>query len=234
MNSKTGKLLFGLMILLLVLVGCGSDSGMEQLELHDDFSEGNDGWEAGFADLPADHDKSFYQLESGRRELPGSLDGYGMYLQGDNHSDDLFMYLTKQVTGLLPNTVYQITYSIDLATDVPAGMMGIGGSPGESVYVKAGASTIRPVAEEKADGHLSMNIDKGNQASDGSDMVNIGNLASEKTDGSQFVIESLYIEDFEATTDADGNMWLVVGTDSGFEGLSTVYFARIEVSLNAG
>ena len=233
MRNTTVTILCGLTILLLVFTGCVDIDGVEQLEFVDDFSEGNDGWEAGFADLPIDYDNTIFELESGIRTLPDDLDGYGFYLQGHNRSDDLFMYITKQVTGLLPNTTYQIIYSIDLATDVPAGMMGIGGSPGESVYVKVGGSTIKPVTEEKDDGLIYINIDKGNQASEGGDMVNIGNLASEKTDGSQFVIESLSIKDFETTTDSDGNLWLIVGTDSGFEGLSTVYYAQIEVFLIA-
>ena len=235
MNSKTGKLLLGLMILWLVLAGC-NNTGSEQLELDDNFSEGNDGWEAGFADLPVDYDDSIYKLDSGRRELPSGLEGYGMYLQGHNGSDDLFMYLTKQLSGLVPDTTYHITYKIELATNVPGGLMGVGGSPGESVYVKVGASTNQPIVEIAGDDFLRINIDKGNQASSGSDMLTIGDVASADVfDESQFVLKTLFAEgfDFEATTDTDGNLWLIVGTDSGFEGLTTIYFAQIEVSLTA-
>ncbi len=46
-------------------------------------------------------------------------------------------------------------------------MSGIGGSPGESVYVKAGATTEEPLIIEDSDGWLRMNIDKGNQAGEG-------------------------------------------------------------------
>jgi hypothetical protein len=232
MDAKTLKILFASTVLLLIVVGCNNGtSGAAQLDINDDFGEGNDGWESGFADLPADHDVDFFQLDSGRQELPDGLDGFGMYLRGDNHSDDLFMFLTKHITGLRPNTPYQVAYNIDLATNVPAGMMGIGGSPGESVYVKAGASTIQPQVEEQADGALRINIDKGNQATDGGDMITLGNLASEQTDGTQYVIESFSVQDFEGFSDARGNLWLIVGIDSGFEGVSTVYLARIGVSL---
>lgn len=235
MNNKTGKLLFVSMILWLALAGCSSsDSGLEQLELNDNFSEGNNGWEAGFADLPVNYDNATFELDSGRRELPSGLDGYGIYLQGHNRSDDLFMYLTKQLSGLVPNTIYHITYKIELATNVPGGLMGIGGSPGESVFVKAGASTHQPIVEKTGDGFLRINIDKGNQSSEGSNMLNIGNVASpDVMDESQFVIKTLFTNDFEATTDTDGNLWLIVGTDSGFEGLTTIYFAQIETSLTA-
>ena len=64
--------------------------------------------------------------------------------------------------------------SIDLATNVPAGLVGIGGSPGESVFVKAGASTVEPLAEEDGSRYLRMNIDKGNQANGGEDHAGPG------------------------------------------------------------
>jgi len=55
----------------------------------------SEGWEVGFADLPADYDPSIYELDSGHRPLPESLEGAGIYIQGHNRSDDLFMFLTK-------------------------------------------------------------------------------------------------------------------------------------------
>jgi hypothetical protein len=234
MNKKTFSLFIGLMILLLVIVGCGSDNGLEQLELNNNFSEGDDGWETGFADLPADHDDALYELDSGRRELPAGLGGYGIYLQGHNRSDDLFMYLTKQVTGLKPNTTYSLTFHIEMATNAAGGGVGIGGAPGESVFVKVGASTQQPMTEETADGFLMINIDKGNQATGGNDMLVIGDVASpDVLDETQFALKTFVVEGFEASTDADGNLWLIAGTDSGFEGLTTVYFTQIDVTLTA-
>jgi hypothetical protein len=32
-------------------------------------------------------------------------------------------------------------------------------------------------------------------------------------------------------TDAQGNLWVIVGTDSGFEGTTAVYFQSINVRL---
>ena len=34
------------------------------------------------------------------------------------------------------------------------------------------------------------------------------------------------------STDAEGRAWLIVGTDSGFEGLSALYYARISYTLS--
>ena len=36
---------------------------------------------------------------------------------------------------------------------------------------------------------------------------------------------------FEATTDSEGKLWLIAGTDSGFEGLTQLYYSEISASL---
>ena len=200
-----------------------------------DFEIGPQGWMAGFADLPVDHDQSIYELDHGYRLLPEGLDGRGMYLQGHNRSDDLFMYLKTQVGGLRPNTTYAVSVSIDLATNVAAGLIGIGGSPGSSVFVKAGASTIEPMAAEGDNRHLRMNIDKGNQSRGGEAMVVIGNVAHPEVLGREYRIKTLDNQDQPLTvdTDSEGRVWLIVGTDSGFEGLTAVYYAGIDYNLSA-
>ena len=100
-----------------------------------DFTFENDaeGWTASFADLPVDYEPSIYELDSSHGALPDGLEGAGIYIQGHNRSDDLFMYLKRQIRGLEPSAIYAVSASIDLATNVPLGSVGIGGSPGESV-----------------------------------------------------------------------------------------------------
>ncbi|MYG93352.1 MAG: hypothetical protein F4196_10840 [Acidimicrobiia bacterium] len=113
----------------------------------------SEGWGVGFADLPADYDPSIYELDSGHGALPGGLHGAGIYVQGHNRSDDLFMYLKRRVDGLAPGASYEVAVTVDLATNVGAGLIGIGGSPGGSVFVKAGASTVEPATMIDATGH---------------------------------------------------------------------------------
>ena len=131
------------------------------------FEDGAEGWIAGFADYPVDFDPSIYELDSGHRPLPDGLEGHGLYIQGHNRSDDLFMFFKRQVGGLEPDAEYSAVLSLDLATNVAEGLVGIGGSPGESVFVKAGASTVEPVTPEDDAGYFRMNIDKGNQSNRG-------------------------------------------------------------------
>ena len=191
------------------------------------------GWVAGFADLPADFDQHIFQLESGHHPLPAGLEGSGMYLHGHNRSADLFMFIKTQVGGLQPQTTYQTPISLDLITNVPAVLMGAGGSPGESVFVKAGASTVEPVTAEDQTGWLRINIDKGNQAAEGEDMINLGDVTHPHVTGDEFLLKTLDGQDrqFEAVTDDEGRIWLIVGTDSGFEGLSRIYVSRVSYTF---
>ena len=198
------------------------------------FDSDAEGWTVGFADLPVDHDQSIYELEYEHRPLPNGLEGSGIYIQGHNRSDDLFMFLKRQVGGLRPNTEYAVSVSVDIATNVPTALIGIGGSPGESVFVKGGASTIEPATMVGDNQHLRMNIDKGNQSRGGEDMVVIGNVAHPEVLDREYRIKTLDNTDMPLSVIADnqGRVWLIVGTDSGFEGLSALYYARVSYKLN--
>ena len=215
----------------------GSDEspgpGSAPVEFDFSFETDADGWVVDFADLPEDYDQSIYELDGGHRALPDGLDGAGMYVQGHNRSDDLFMYLKRRVDGLTPAASYTVSATIDLATDVALGLVGIGGAPGESVFVKAGASTAEPEAAPDSTGHLRMNIDKGNQSRGGSQMVVLGTVGHPDIVGDEYRLKTLDSMDSPVVVKADdsGNAWLIVGTDSGFEGLTRLYYDRISFTL---
>ncbi|NIM94782.1 MAG: hypothetical protein GTO18_13870 [Anaerolineales bacterium] len=232
MQRRRWILLVGMVLFAMGLTSCGSGRTFSY-----DFEEDDEGWAMGFADLPVDADLSLYELDSGWRELPPELDGFGIYMQGHNRSDDLFMYLKVQVDGLDPNTTYQVIFDIDPATAVPEGLMGIGGSPGESVYVKAGATVEEPEVFADKDGWIRINIDKGNQATEGEDMINLGNIAHSdvvEEEIGQYKIKPLDNDDrpFIVTTGEEGTLWFIVGTDSGFEGLTAVYYDKIRIKVS--
>lgn len=187
-NMRSNKLLLiGLCLVVLTLAGC-SGSYEQEYQFEYTFEEDQQGWVTDFADLPADYDPEIYELDSDWSELPSGLEGNAIYLRGHNRSDDLFMFLKVQVEELKSNTTYQAEFTIELASNVPEGLMGIGGSPGESVFVKAGATTDEPEVVTDRDGWLRVNIDKGNQASEGEDMINLGTIANPNID-----LEPLFI-----------------------------------------
>jgi hypothetical protein len=84
-----------------------------------------------------------------------------------------------------------------------------------------------------------MNVDKGNQGIGGPAASVIGNIANgipcdEIPDLEQAPYVSLrrrHIHTSAITASADGDLWLLVGTDSGFESLTALYYQRIAVLL---
>ncbi|WP_432665435.1 stalk domain-containing protein [Wukongibacter baidiensis] len=200
------------------------------------FDKDLQGFEGGFADLPLGDDvKDFYELDFKYKDIPVKDEGSkGIYMTGNNHSDDLFMYIYKNIGKdgeLKPNTRYSMDLTFKMATNVPAGMVGIGGSPGESVYVKAGITNKKPNAILDENNHYRLDIDKGNQSQGGKDLSTIGNMA--KAD--ETMDDSYSYKHFRTTsiveTDSEGNAFIVIGLDSGFEGKTEVYFDDIMISF---
>ncbi|HEX5170298.1 MAG TPA: hypothetical protein VFW11_14070 [Cyclobacteriaceae bacterium] len=196
-----------------------------------DFSIDSYDWRGDFTEYPVG-DSVAYELKFDYAEPPSNLgSGKTLILTGNNHSDDLFMFLKKRLTELSPNTEYSISFEIKFATNVSAGLVGIGGSPGESVYLKVGANAEEPT-KVASDGFYILNLDKGNQSSRGDDMIIIGTVSSNNAYDSNYAIETRNnITSFKARTNQDGELWIIVGTDSGFEGQTTIYYTRISLVL---
>ena len=199
-----------------------------------DFETDAQGWLADWADYPA-NDSIFYQLESKHTALPRYIvpNQKGIYIKGFNHSDDLFMFLKKKLTNLLPNQKYKIQFQIQLASDAPTNAIGVGGSPG--LYIKAGATPIEPVKIKQSDAgtiYYRMNIDKGNQSMPGTQMDTIGKTGVSDTTTQFTLINRQNKNAFFATTNANGELWAIVGTESGFEGLSELYYSHIVLILS--
>ena len=227
--------LFPLLILLLSLPGCADDDDTATPRATTfDYAFGSDaeGWMGDFADYP-EGEEDFYELTFDYATLPTPLDTQEGALRqsGNNHSDDLFMYAYRPIEGLEPGATYEATFELRIATDVPSGSFGVGGSPGESVYVKAGLLSEAPVRTLNQLNEYRVNFDKGNQSAGGPDMIVLGNFAN-GTDQSEYTLKTLRnTEPFLATADADGKLWFVVGTDSGYESTTTIYYDAISVSL---
>ena len=193
-----------------------------------DFDHGPQGFTAGFADYPP-ADAASYELTSGHRALPPALGPRSaLFISGVNRSDDLFMFFKGQVNGASPGTPYGVTVSVEIATETPAGCIGVGGAPGESVWIKAGASAVEPVPVRDG-AYLRMNIDIGSQSTDGAQAVVLGNIANSRSceEPRQWEIKA-----FEGRSSGpisiptDGRAWLLFGVDSGFEARTTIYFTR--------
>ncbi len=201
------------------------------------FTESAMGWTGDFADYPK-NDSVFYELLFKHDTLPANLNPNGnrkaLILSGKNHSDDLFMFIKRKISGLKPNTRYNVLFNIQLASDAPTEAVGIGGAPGESVFLKAGLTTTEPVKVLDEDDYYRMNIDKGNQAEGGSDMMVLGHIgvARNTTQYTLIYRNNSSANPFLFTTDASGDAWITIGTDSGFEGKTTLFYVSVDILFN--
>ena len=76
-----------------------------------------------------------------------------------------------------------------------------------------------------------MNVDKGQQTNGGEDALVIGALANSQECGSEAPRWELKVlssgsDSMQFSTDGSGVVWMFVGTDSGFESRSEVYYTR--------
>jgi len=225
----------------LVLAGCSlsaDENGFWVFSESFDFNEGQFDWEVDFTDYPAGtEDSTFYELTYAYTKVPANLGvGYSMMLSGNNHSDDLFMFMKKKITGLTPNTTYAIVYDVELASNAKAGEFGVGGAPGESVYLKGGASGVEPVKIVE-DNCFKLNVDKGNQSAYGDTSVVLGDISvPSSADGYTLISRNnAATDDIPLTVPSNslGEIWLFIGTDSGFEGTTTVYYTKVNVVFSA-
>ena len=221
------------------------------------FADGADGWVGDFADLPADATAEFYELAFEHRKIPPETQRGGMtlFLAGHNHSDDLFMFVKRQFTGLVPGQAYDVHVQTELASDAPSGCFGVGGAPGESVYLKVGASEREPLLVVDDLGWLRLSVDKGQQAADGAEAIVVGTIANglpcDGSAGGYQIIRrdtetAAVLDEFgnpvpgedgepqikapiAVVADASGAAWVFLGTDSGFEGRTALYYDYVRV-----
>lgn len=191
----------------------------------------NAGWEGEATDYGIAQ-QDLIEFSFSYAPLPAPLDTTkkALRVSGRNRSDDLFMFVRKQLTGLAPNTDYTLDFDVELASPHPAGSIGIGGSPATSVFLKAGASAAKPEKTLKDD-FYTLNVDKGSQSEAGTQAVLLGNLANGKeTEEYTLIQRSNEGQPLKARTNDKGELWIFVGTDSGFEGDQTLYYSRIKVT----
>ena len=203
-----------------------------------DFSSSDHGFVAGFADYPSrDFDPALYDLVDDWRARPANLGGApALFIGGSNRSDDLFMFWKKRITGLPPNTPVRLTMEIEFASKYPVGLIGVGGPPGEGVIVKAGAVPFEPqaVVDPQNENWWRMNLDKGNQSVGGAEMTVVGHVGKpdDGTGNYALLARGQHGEAITVTTASDGSLWLVFGSDSGFEGRTELYYSRLTVWID--
>ena len=207
-----------------------------------DFRNGSLGWEAGFADYPPATDKNdLFGLRAEIRGLPPELgvSGTGFYIQGINRSDDLFMFMKRRLTssdGIVAGQTYQVNFTLVFASDAQSGCVGVGGPP--DVGLKAGATPAEPIAlldNSPLFAWLRMNVGKGGEGYGDLAASTTGSTANGIPCGSQPIkyvsIQRNHQHTSFVNANSRGELWLLVGTDSAYEGKTGLYYQRIDVTL---
>ncbi|WP_299073590.1 hypothetical protein [uncultured Paraglaciecola sp.] len=218
------------------ITACNDDNDVQitpDTEFVFDFNTENFSAAAIFSDYP-EGEETFYELDSGYENLPSTFsDIKGWRLVGNNHSDDLFMGITLPIDGLFATTLYQATLTVDIVSNISKNCVGIGGAPGESVYVNLAASKDEPI--NTLDNNMyRLNIDIGNQSQSGTEGVVVGNIANSVECGLDPIYEkkTLTMTDIiDVMSDNEGGLWITAGFDSGFEGKTEVFITKITATI---
>ena len=233
----------GLRIALLLVAGglaagCGNgdparDDDADTRRYEHDFATGVGTWIGDTADYGVDTAPLDARIEA--RPLPAPFTGVGLYMGGTNRSDDLFVYARTAVSDLVPGQPYRVAIDVEFLTDAPRDCVGVGGAPGESVWLVAGAAAHEPVT--RFDGtDYRVDIDRGNQATGGRDAVVLGDVAGTNPDCLERSFEQKRLatavpSPLRVRADARGTVWLLVGLDSGYESRSAIYLRRVSATL---
>ena len=218
------------------LSGCGGgdDISTEPVTVAVTFDRIPPAWTLGYSDYTDDTAPSEVRVEV-TEVLPTPIQRRAVAISGNNHSDDMYAYIKRPVTGLAPSSVYQAEVSVTLVASVPQGCMGVGGAPGESVFVKTTVSGGEPTTVRQSDGEWVLSIDKGNQANSGTEGQALGNIASSATDCQYGTTERKTLRTttpITVTTDAQGRVWWGLGQDSGYESGSTLVLLNATLTLS--
>ena len=219
--------------MLFLVPGCKvGDGAKDSRTITFDFSDGTQGWTGNFADYP-NGEEAFYELEYGWSGLPEPLDTNVMAVKisGNNHSDDLFSYMFTRVRLLVPNATYEATFDIELASNVATNSVGIGGSP--DLALGAGGLSNPPGDTLDGSGYRRPDFEVALQSGESNEVMKVlGTLGvTDTTTVYTLINRNNHGDPIDLTTDTDGELFLLIGFDSGFEGKTTVYFKSIKITL---
>ena len=225
------KMIIAAMAAIFSLVSCNDDNFDHPNELvySWDFESTSSDWAGDFADyMVGEEELCNFQFEHDTLPLPLNQSKKAMTLSGTNPGDELFMFMKKKVNGLEPNTLYYVTFTIQFASNIPENMVLDGGSPGDSVFIKAGATQIEPLKITDENNYFRVNIDKGEKNMDGENMIMVGDFSND-TASEDYVLKTIKNDiPFSVMADANGRAWIIVGTESWFEGTTKICFNSIE------
>lgn len=232
--------------------------GGETIDLTYNFEADNDGWDGGIADIPAD-DENLYEFEAAQTTAPFGENEGVLLLSASNPNDVLFMYASKHVSGLEPNTRYDIDMSVSFVPDVvidttgfvddttgvagdttgvPSDTTGAGidttnlVAGNDTVVIKAGVVAEEPATEaDELDFLQLVGIDIGENGVDGADLIVLGTYPGNGAENDYPLQTASTESPFSITTNDEGELWLIVAAESSGT-RAEIYIDNIEVAIS--
>ena len=199
------------------------------------FEGGQGEWIDGFTEYPLSKEDSL-MISSEFTVVPSTITVADSLLRLSviDTEGELFSFLKIQIEDLTPSTVFDVELEIELAAE-NLDAAGTTYTDDMKVHVKAGVFENEPliVDGDSIDfGYTTyvLDIDKGNGTDAGDDMVFLGTFDMPEPRASTPITRGNNSGKLlRASTDADGNMWLLIGTDSETKMHQAFYYSRVTV-----
>jgi len=200
------------------------------------FASGLGEWQIGFVEYPLSAEDTM-NIDVALVAAPPEL-GAGdslLRLSAIDPVGDLFSFIKIKITGLSANTELVALVETEFAA-VNFDSLGTTYDGDQEVHVKAGIFELEPLSKASSDtislGYAfnTVDIQKGNGDEIGSDVVSLGSLIMPAPQ----VFTSLLRgnnngAELRGKTDANGNLWLLIGMDSETQMHQAFYFSRVSV-----
>jgi len=151
---------------------------------------------------------------------------HGLSFSGENRNGNLFLYINKEVTGLLPNTNYRIRFNMNWVCRMEISAL--------SVFVKVGAMNENPSLELIADEPFyNTFFEKGEIGQNGPDFIVAGRLTPDP-EGRPFLQNvNNFNNAFLVNTDDKGRLFLMIGLEPESGDIEDIYLNTLRVLLTA-
>ncbi|GKX31253.1 hypothetical protein SH1V18_37330 [Vallitalea longa] len=214
MKTKTILALF--MIFILLLCGCQNDYNNEEITYSDTltftytFENSRDGWMGGLDDSSNNHHNKGIYLNCGLEN----------------------MYTTKKISskeGLLPLTSYKVNMTFDISSTLSSNNT----IPLNKIVVNAGVVNVQPDIELIQKGNNKyFFISPNNEFDDpNTKLISLGNIdITDKSTNNRNASKN-FEQTFNAFTNSNGDLWIIIGVDSDYEGTDTLFLDNINVNI---
>ncbi len=196
-------------------------TGLFAQSVNANFEIDEQGWKPYFTGYPVGGEAG-YELSVKWSKLIAPLDSQGgISFFGKNYSNQLFLYIQKEINGLLPNTNYQVMFNMDWLCQLDASAL--------PITVKIGVVNQEPTFSET--GLVEASFKKGEIGRNGRDFSIIGRLIPNEF-GYPFPENfQNYDNAFLVNTDNSGRLFLMIGIEPEGGPVANVFLNTLRVVL---